>query len=417
MPPLLPVLAFAFVAGLLTIIAPCTLPVVPLVLGASSGGSLRRPLGIVLGFGTTFVLVAAVLASFLSAAGLTTSHLRVASAIVLAFIGATLAIPALGRRIERRLAPLGRVAPTRLARANGLLAGLAIGAAIGLIWAPCVGPVMAAVLVLAASSGPTPEAVVISVAFVAGAAVPLLAVALLGRRAIAAAGRPERRARMQRAFGGLMVIAALVVATGYDVSAEVAVAGLVPGSTGASATAASQETPSPGSAAAATDGLPAPITADLPADVRLEDLGPAPEVEGITAWINSNPLTLASLRGKVVLVHFWTFACINCLHVQPYVKAWYERYASAGLVVLGIHTPELSFERDLDNVRSAVASDEVTFPVAFDPGYTTWNAYHNQYWPAMYFVDRTGRIRHVHAGEGDYAASERVIRELLAEPG
>jgi thiol-disulfide isomerase/thioredoxin len=279
---------------------------------------------------------------------------------------------------------------------------------------------MAAVLVVAASSGPTPEAVAIAAAFATGAAVPLLAVALLGRRAIAAAGRPERRVRVRRAFGTLMVVAGLVVATGYDVPVEVAIAGLAPASAGMRA---DEVTGAPGLAApglettAATDGLPAPIAADLPAGVRLEDLGPAPEVEGITAWINSDSLTMASLHGKVVLVHFWTFACINCQHVQPYVKAWYERYAAAGLVVLGIHTPELSFERDLGNVRDAVARDGVTFPVAFDPSFATWNAYRNGAWPAFYFVDKAGRIRHIHGGEGDYAASEQVIRQLLVEPG
>ena len=150
--------------------------------------------------------------------------------------------------------------------------------------------------------------------------------------------------------------------------------------------------------------------------VPLEDLGPAPELTGIAAWINSPPTTLADLRGKVVLVHFWTFGCINCIHVQPYVKAWFDRYAADGFVVLGVHTPELSFERDLGNVRQAVAQDGIRFPVAFDPDFTTWNAYRNSYWPAFYFVDRAGRIRHVHFGEGDYDGSEAVIQELLAEP-
>ena len=150
--------------------------------------------------------------------------------------------------------------------------------------------------------------------------------------------------------------------------------------------------------------------------VALEDLGPAPELTGITAWINSDPLTLASLRGKVVLVHFWTFGCINCIHVQPYVKAWYDQYAADGFVVVGVHTPELSFERDIGNVRDAVAKDDVRFPVAFDPAYATWNAYRNRYWPAFFFVDKNGRIRHTHFGEGDYDGSEQVIRELLAEP-
>jgi thiol-disulfide isomerase/thioredoxin len=164
--------------------------------------------------------------------------------------------------------------------------------------------------------------------------------------------------------------------------------------------------------------LPGASTAPAPTAppaVALEDLGPAPELTGITAWINSDPTTLAALRGKVVLVHFWTFACINCIHVQPYVKAWYDKYGADGFVVIGVHTPELSFERDLGNVRDAVATDGVTFPVAFDPNFATWNAYRNVYWPAFYFIDKQGVIRHEHFGEGDYDGSEAVIRELLAE--
>ncbi len=414
---MLPVLAFAFVAGVLTILAPCTLPVVPLVLGVGSSGNGRRPLGIVVGFGASFLLVAILLASVLDAAGLTTSQLRLGSALALAVLGATIAVPVLGRRTERWLAPLGGRVPAIAARRDGMLAGLAMGAAIGLVWAPCVGPIMAAALAVAATSGPTPRVLAIAAAYVAGAAVPLLVVAAVGRRVIAVAGGPAGRARVQRAFGALMVVTSLVVATGYDVQVANAIASVVPDRSAVSGGAV-PATMVPGSTVAADAGkLPAPLASNLPTTVPLDDLGPAAEFTGITAWINSAPLALASLRGKVVLVHFWTFGCINCIHVQPYVKAWYDRYAPAGLVVVGVHTPELSFERDLGNVRNAVAADGVTFPVAFDPAYATWNAYANRYWPAFYFVDKTGRIRHVHAGEGDYAVSEQVIRELLAAPG
>lgn len=152
------------------------------------------------------------------------------------------------------------------------------------------------------------------------------------------------------------------------------------------------------------------------AALRLPDLGNAPELRGISDWINSEPLALATLRGSVVLVHFWTFDCINCQNVQPYVKAWYERYQGQGFIVIGVHTPELDIERDIANVRAAVARERVTFPVAFDPRYATWNAYGNHYWPAFYFVDKRGRVRHTHFGEGDYARSANVIAELLAEP-
>lgn len=155
---------------------------------------------------------------------------------------------------------------------------------------------------------------------------------------------------------------------------------------------------------------------DLAKRAAYPDVDAAPELRGITEWINSAPLTLASLRGTVVLVHFWTFDCINCRNVQPYVKAWYGRYRAQGFTVIGVHTPELDIERDIANVRAAVARNGVAFPVAFDPTCATWNAYGNHYWPAFYFVDRRGRVRHMQFGEGAYDRAEAMIRELLAEP-
>jgi thiol-disulfide isomerase/thioredoxin len=152
------------------------------------------------------------------------------------------------------------------------------------------------------------------------------------------------------------------------------------------------------------------------AKTTLPDLGAAPELRGITEWINSPPLTLKALRGTVVLVHFWTFDCINCQNVQPYVKDWYAKYREQGFTVIGVHTPELDVERHIVNVREAVKRKGVEFPVAFDPSYATWNAYGNHYWPAFYFVDKRGRVRHAHFGEGEYERSEQVIRELIAEP-
>jgi len=160
---------------------------------------------------------------------------------------------------------------------------------------------------------------------------------------------------------------------------------------------------------------PAPIapggtTSSLP------DLGRAPELTGITDWLNAQPTTLEELRGRVVLLEFWTFACSNCRHVTPSVKAWHERYADEGLVVLGIHTPELAFERDPARVRDAVVRAGITYPVALDPDFATWDAYRNRYWPAFYFIDRRGHVRHTHVGEGDDARSEAVLQQLLAEP-
>jgi thiol-disulfide isomerase/thioredoxin len=270
---------------------------------------------------------------------------------------------------------------------------------------------MAAVIAAAVVSGPSLAALAIAIAYVAGAVIPLAATARWGRRATAPLGGP-RADRLRRAFGVLMTVTALIVVSGLDRPLQARLGAALP--------------PELSSALFAIEQQPAvqeelivlrpEASASLPT-VPLENLGSAPELSGITAWINSPPTTIASLRGKVVLVHFWTFGCINCIHVQPYVKAWFDRYADAGFVVLGVHTPELSFERDIANVRDAVAKADVRFPVAFDPAYATWNAYRNSYWPAFYFVDKAGQIRHVHFGEGDYDGSESVIRELLAEPG
>lgn len=432
------VLGFAFVAGVLTILAPCTLPVVPLVFGAAATGGRKRTVGIVAGFGVTFVLAAVVLASALAAAGLTTDRLRFASAVVLGIVGLTLVSSRIEGLAGRGLAPVAAFGTSLAAwrPGDGLAGGIVLGGAIGLVWAPCVGPIMAAVIATAITHGPSLETVIIALAYVAGAIVPIAVIAGWGRRASHALEETVRGGRLRSGLGLAMLVTAALVATSLDFTLEDRVATVLPAGWGGALLAVEQQpdieqgldmlrtdrttAPAASGAEALADasraaGLPTAIALSLPANVALEDLGPAPELAGIDAWINSDPLTIASLRGKVVLVEFWTFGCINCQHVQPYVKAWYDRYASVGLVVIGVHTPELSFERDLGNVRDAVAKADIRFPVAFDPAYATWNAYRNGYWPAFFFVDRSGQIRHTHIGEGDYDGSEQVIRELLSE--
>ncbi len=400
-------LTLAFLAGVLTILAPCTLPVVPLVVGSTLTGGRRRVVGVMAGFGLAFVATTVLLASALAAAGLTTDVLRLVSGMALALVGLALVVGPVGQRVGRRLDGVATVG-TRVAGRTvdgGLVGGLLLGAAIGLVWAPCVGPIMAGVIALAVTRGPSVETVAIATAYAVGAAVPLALVAVSGRRVLAALGSAARRARLQRGLGVAMVVVAIAVISGSDLAVEGTVAAIFPGDSTSAL------------AGGPADGQQEAMMTTEPAEIELDDLGPAPELTGITAWINSGPLTMAELRGKVVLVEFWTFGCINCIHVQPYVKAWSDRYAADGLVVIGVHTPELSYERDLDNVRAAVASSDVRFPVAFDPAFATWNAYGNAYWPAFYFVDRSGRIRHTHFGEGDYGGSEQVIRHLLAEAG
>ncbi len=437
--------AGAFLAGILTILAPCIAPVVPLVLGAASTGGRRRSVGILAGFGLSFLAVTVVLASALAAAGLTTARLRIASAVFLGLVGLTIALPGIGFRLGERLTPLADLG-ARVARSrpgNGVAGGLVLGGAIGLVWAPCVGPIMAGVIAAAAVRGPGVESLLIASAYVAGAALPLALVAHWGSRATVVATGLTGRGRLRRAFGVVMLGSALLVLSGQDVAVENRLAAFLPTGLGGGLAGVEQQpaiqraldalrtdrspaagTSDPGSVAGVPGPgvggtpaqLPAPVAEALPGQVALEDLGPAPDFAGIETWINSGPLSMTSLRGTVVLVEFWTFACINCIHVQPFVTAWHDRYASSGLVVIGVHTPELSFERDLGNVRDAVAKAGIGYPVAVDPAFATWTAYRNSYWPALYFIDRSGRIRHVHYGEGDYGVSEQVIRELLAAP-
>lgn len=425
--------AAALVAGVLTILSPCVLPVVPIALGGGLGSGRWRPAGIVIGLAGSFTALSVLLASVLAAVGVTSGALRTVVVLALAFLALTMLVPRLDRAWARALAPVARgggrlPAATR----SGFGGGLALGAALGLVWAPCAGPLMASVIALAASQGPSPAAALVALAYTIGAALPIAGIAAWGRAVTARARRASRGDRPRRVFGGIMLAACLVVLVGLDVPLEQAVARALP--TGwTAAIQIVERTPyveqalgrSVGTTEASADSvapgpddpqLPAPVATDLPARVTLVDDGPAPELRGITAWINSQPLSLAALRGKVVLVHFWTFACVNCRNVQPYVKAWFARYREDGFVVLSVHSPELSFERDLGNVRDAVQAEQVAYPVAFDPDFATWNAYHNAYWPAFYWVDRSGRIRYEHFGEGDYAGQEAVLRALLSEP-
>jgi len=393
-------LVIALLAGVLTILAPCTLPVVPLVLGAGAERQ-RRPVAVALGFAGSFAVVTVLLAALLAAAGLSAGALRFLTAIGLASFGLLLLLPSATAGVGARLAPL-----VAAGAAVSTGSDLAVGTALGILWAPCAGPIMAGVIAAAVSRGPSLETLAIALAYGLGAAIPLVAIGSWGRAVARRLGRLARGAT-ERAAGALLLAGALAIAIGIDAPIQQTASSLLPDGWTAALYAIETQT------AIQEELRHMDITPT--ARAALPDLGAAPELRGITDWINSEPLSLEQLRGSVVLVHFWTFGCINCQNVQPYVKAWYARYHDQGFAVIGVHTPELSFERDIANVRAAVASKGVTFPVAFDPKFATWNAYRNSYWPAFYFVDKSGHVRYVHFGEGEYERSERVIEELLAE--
>jgi len=389
----------AFVAGVVTAISPCVLPVLPIVLAGGATGGRRRSYAIVAGLVASFTAFTLAATALLSALGLPDDLLRNIAIAVVLLVGLSLLVPPLSRLFERPFQALGRRRP---GDAGG---GFLLGASLGLLFTPCAGPVIAAVAVLAATSRFSVESVLVTLSYALGAGVVLLLFALAGQSGMKLQGLRRRAPQVRQALGAVIAGAAVLMIFGLDLR----LATYVPGYT-----RSLQRVERAAAAQREIDRLVAGRRHVLP-ESQLRDFGQAPEFQEIDRWVNSKPLTLASLRGKVVLIDFWTYSCINCLRTLPYVKRWAATYRRAGLVVVGVHTPEFAFEHVPANVERAVRSLGVDYPVALDNGYGTWSAWGNQYWPAKYLVDRQGHVRYAHFGEGEYQRSEDVIRTLLAE--
>ncbi len=388
----------AFVAGIVTAISPCVLPVLPIVFAGGATGDRRRPYAIVAGLVWSFTLFTLVATALLSALGLPDDLLRNVAIGVVLLVGLSLLWPRLGAIVERPFQALGRRNP------GGMGGGFLLGVSLGLLFTPCAGPVIAAVAVLAATQRFSIQGVFVTLAYALGAGLVLLLIAIAAQRGMTLRSVRARAPRIRQALGGLVVAVAIFMALGLDTKLAAHVPGYTKALQGLEESAAAQDR---------IDSLLAGEN-HIQAS-KLQDYGQAPEFQGISQWLNSKPLTLASLRGKVVLIDFWTYSCVNCIRTLPYVKRWYETYRDAGLVVVGVHTPEFAFEHVPVNVESAVSSFGIDYPVALDNDFGTWTAWGNRYWPAEYYVDRRGHVRYAHFGEGDYAETEKVIRTLLAE--
>jgi cytochrome c biogenesis protein CcdA/thiol-disulfide isomerase/thioredoxin len=430
-------LGFALLAGAGTALSPCVLPVLPALLSAGGVGGRRRPLGIVLGLSVTFTVTIVGLANVVDGVGLGSDPLRdVAIAVLLAF-GLALILPGVAARLEAPLSRLARFGPRTTG--DGFLSGLLVGGALGFVYTPCASPILAAVISVSAASGRT---ITLAIAYALGSAVVLLALALGGRRVFERVRRAGRGPLLQRALGAIMILTALALLTNLANSYSQFVAEKIPNvnltaSLECSKTvtgrlheitgrrspfkAANGSSPCEGSSTklhvAAKDASQATLLADAEA---LPDHGPAPEFTETEDWFNTrrdDPLTLASLRGRVVLVDFWTYTCINCIRTLPYLKAWYAAYAKDGLTIVGVESPEFSFEKQASNVKEAIEQFGINYPVVQDNNLGTWNAYDNEYWPADYLIDSHGDLRYTTFGEGDYEQTETAIRALLAEAG
>jgi cytochrome c biogenesis protein CcdA/thiol-disulfide isomerase/thioredoxin len=445
----------AYLGGVLTIISPRILPVLPFVFARSDKPFVSSGLPLLAGMAATFAAVATLAAIGGGWAVQANEYGRLAALALLALFGLALLFPALSDRLTRPLVALGsRLSETadRSAGTGGstVLPSLLLGVATGLLWAPCAGPVLGLILTGAALEGANAQTSLLLAAYAAGAATSLALALAIGGRVFAAMKRSLGAGEwIRRGLGAAVLAGVVVIALGFDTKflTQVSLAstapleqGLVdkldpdvreqPSRGGAVATTANPpmmiQRPADVQAQPTAEGIPAAITGNASTmtqgqpETQAEDLpieGEMPSLSGAVQWLNSPPLTPETLRGKVVVIDFWTYSCINCLRSIPYVRAWAEKYKDQGLVVVGVHTPEFAFEKNIDNVKKAVADLKIGFPVAIDNDYAIWRAFKNHYWPADYFIDAQGRIRDHSFGEGDYAASEHVIQQLLAKAG
>jgi cytochrome c biogenesis protein CcdA/thiol-disulfide isomerase/thioredoxin len=425
--------ALAYLGGVLTIVSPCILPVLPFVFARADRPFIRSGLPLLIGMALTFAAVATLAAVAGGWAVEANQYGRSAAIALLALFGLALLFPALADRLAKPFvvfgARLSETAESGATQGAAMLSSIVLGVATGFLWAPCAGPVLGLILTGAALQGAGVETSLLLLTFAAGAATSLALALLVGGRVFAAMKRSLGAGEWIRRGLGVAVLAAVVaIALGLDT-------GFLTRVSTASTAALEQglldrfkpESPAPETTPSAVmnggpgmmTGGPAMMMKGKPAD-QSDDLpieGALPPLAGATEWLNSPPLTQASLKGKVVLIDFWTYSCINCLRAIPYVRAWADKYKDQGLVVIGVHAPEFAFEKSIKNVRSAVADLKIDYPVAIDNDYAIWRAFGNQYWPAHYFIDAEGRIRHHHFGEGDYDESEHAIQQLLAEAG
>ncbi len=403
-------LIFAFLAGIITVLSPCILPILPIILSSSVGGvdtGKSRPIGVVIGFILSFTFFTLFLSTIVRLLGIPADTLRLMSVIIIAGFGFSLLIPQFQVFIEKIFSRAAQHMPNNQGR-TGLSGGLIIGFSVGLLWTPCVGPILASVISLAITGTVTLDAFLITLAYSIGTAIPMFLIMLGGQTALKRVPwLTKNLAAIQKVFGVLMILTAMAIFFNFDRKFQTAVL---------------QAFPQYGTGLTKLeDNNLIRAELDKKADDKPEKLkkkkNAAPEIIAGGQWFNSEPLTLAELKGKVVIIDFWTYSCINCQRTLPYLRDWHSKYKDKGLVIIGVHSPEFEFEKNEKNVAQAIEDFKIEYPVMQDNDFATWRAYSNRYWPAKYFIDKEGVIRTYHFGEGAYDESERLIQELLKETG
>ncbi|UXN63537.1 cytochrome c biogenesis protein DipZ [Phyllobacterium sp. A18/5-2] len=411
-------LFITYLAGVLTILSPCILPVLPFVFARTGQPFVKSTLPMLAGMAITFAGVATLAAVGGSWAVHANEYGRYAAIALLAIFGVTLLSPSVATILTRPVVAFGN----RILNANGqssaptFASALLLGVATGLLWAPCAGPILGLVLTGAALQGANVGTTLLLLAYSAGAATSLALALLIGGRVFSVMKQSLGAGEwVRRGLGAAVIAGVVAVGLGADTGL---LARLSSSSTGKieQALIDAANTGNAG-AAAASNGMMAASTTRQGFRSNLPVEGQFPSLDGAVEWLNSSPLTNEQLRGKVVLVDFWTYSCINCIRTVPYIRAWAEKYKDQGLVVIGVHSPEFAFEKKIDNVKRAIGEFQIGYPVAVDNDFRIWRAFQNSYWPAQYIIDAKGQVRYHHFGEGEYDASEQVIRDLLAEAG
>ena len=408
---------FAFLSGLVTIFAPCIWPILPLVLSSSTGGH-KKPLGITLGIMLSFGLLTLFISYVVKIIPFDTNLLRVFAVIVIAGLGLALIIPKFSEILESYVSRfVGKIGVSSGSQRTGFFSGFITGLALGVVWTPCAGPILATIATLAATQSVNLATILTTIFYVVGVGVPLFIFATFGNKIFGKSRLLSKyTGRVQQIFGVVMLLTAFLIATGYDRVLETKLLNYFP-----SYSNALNALESNAGVKEQLNSLKNSGSVSLPTSENSSLFNtnyPAPDFTGITKWLNTDrSISMADLKGKVVLVDFWTYTCINCIRTLPHVTSWYDKYKDKGFVVIGVHTPEFQFEHDSANVENAIKMYNIHYPVPQDNNYATWNNYNNEYWPAEYLIDANGIVRRTHFGEGEYDQTEMAIQELLKETG
>jgi len=399
-------LLFAFLAGIMTVLSPCIIPLLPLLLAAGSGKGVYRPLGIVVGLIVSFSFFTLTLAALVQWTGISTDFLRNVAITILCVFGVIMIFPRLGDLFAKWTSRFSQWGDTVSRKKQhlppGFISGFIEGLALGLIWTPCAGPILGAVTTLVISKKVSFAAILLTLTYSIGAAIPMFLIAYGESRALTASRFLAKHSKgIRQVFGVVMILSAIALSTGFLEKIQDKFLRIIPYFSIEDNTLVKKELQKIGNFS-------------YQEKVILEDLGTAPELQA-TGWLNSPPLTLSMFRGKVVLLDFWSYTCVYCVRGLPLLEDWSKRYQNQGLVVIGIHTPQYEFQKLTENVEGAVQEYKITFPVAIDNDYKIWVSYHNSAWPTRCLIDKRGHLRLTHIGAGDDDKIEQAFKTLLNE--